>query len=191
MLTHGGLSAILPPVLTTGGRDVKTTAAFLSVLLAMTCIAGHASDQPTDPQENILQTDRLRTEREGGPMPFPEQVVVGKVTTAKGDPIGGVAVKLFADGMIVEVSHTTQSGDYEMRLPLSVESDETVVIWFIATSGDFMPQSVVLKKSRAASGAGLFSECTPETRMRPQMRVDAILMTEGELAASLKARGCL
>jgi hypothetical protein len=118
-------------------------------------------------------------------------MVVGEVRGSDGRPIGGVMVKLFADGHLVEIAHTTSAGSYEMPLPLNVERDETVVIWFVSTTGSLLPQCIVLKKSSNARKASLFSECTHEVRMRPQMRVDVTLVTEGELVASLKVKDCL
>jgi hypothetical protein len=50
---------------------------------------------------------------------------------------------------------------------------------------------VLLKDSSAARKANLFSECTPEVNMRPQMRVDMTLVTEAEAVAALKVRDCL
>jgi hypothetical protein len=100
-------------------------------------------------------------------------------------------VKLFADGVRVDVTHTTATGAYELRLPLDVEADETVVLWFISTTGNLLPQTVILKKSSAAMKANIFSRCVPEIRMRPQTRADVKLMTEAELAEMLKTKGCL
>jgi hypothetical protein len=128
---------------------------------------------------------------EGGPLPFPEQMIVGDVKDSGGKPIGGVAIKLFADGRLVEIAHTTAAGSYEMRLPLSVEKDETVIMWFMAGTDQFLPQSVILKQSSSASRIRLFSECTMEAKMRPQMRVDATMMTESEVLASLKVKDCM
>jgi hypothetical protein len=133
----------------------------------------------------------IHTLDEGGPLPFPEQVVVGDVKSSDGKPVAGVAIKLFADGRLIEIAHTTSAGSYEMKLPLSVEKDESVVMWFVESSSTFLPQCIVLKKSSMARSVNLFSECLVDVRMRPQMRVDATMLTEGELLASLKTRDCL
>jgi hypothetical protein len=105
--------------------------------------------------------------------------------------VAGVTVKLFADGKIVEISHTTSAGDYEIPLPLRIDQDETVVLWFMDTTGMYPPQKVLIKKSSRADDASLFSRCTREVRMRPQMRVDFELVTESEMAAAYKSTGCL
>jgi hypothetical protein len=118
-------------------------------------------------------------------------MVAGEVSGSDGTELGGVAVKLFADGRLIELTHTSTSGAYEMPLPLSVEKDETVVLWFVPGTDNLMPQAVILKKSSRAGGADLFSGCTAEVRMRPQMRVDTRLLTDSEYVASLKATGCL
>jgi hypothetical protein len=153
--------------------------------------ACYGVDPVTKPQEVTPQSGVIQSRDEGGPLPFPEQMVVGDVKDSAGKPIGGVAIKLFADGRLIEIAHTTSAGSYEMRLPLSVEQDETVIIWFTASTDEYLPQNVVLKKSSNARKTGLFSECALEVKMRPQMRVDVTMMTEGEIIASLKVRDCI
>lgn len=153
--------------------------------------ACYAVDPATKPREETPQSGVIHSRKEGGPLPFPEQMVVGDVKDSGAKPIGGVAIKLFADGRLIEVAHTTSAGSYEMKLPLSVEKDETVIVWFIAGTDQYLPQSVLLKKSSTAARVGLFSQCALEVRMRPQMRVDVTLLTESEVVAALKVKDCL
>jgi hypothetical protein len=149
--------------------------------------------EPADKTVRTGATSALqRAELEGGPLPFPEQLIAGDVTAGTADtPIGGVMVKLFADGRLIDIAHTTSSGSYDIRLPLNVDDDETVVLWFIATSGNYVPRCVLLKKSSNARRANLFSRCVLEMEMRPQMQVDVRLMTEAETVKSFKDSGCL
>jgi hypothetical protein len=161
------------------------------VILSFVHSACYAVDPASKPEETGTGLDASRNIDQGGPLPFPEQMVVGDVVGSDGKPIGGVMVKLFADGLLVEVGHTTAAGSYELRLPLSVERDETVVMWFLSTTGSYVPQCVVLKESSQARKAGLFSDCIAEVRMRPQMRVDVTMVTESEFVASLKVKNCL
>lgn len=169
----------------------RTLILTLPVFLVLISV-GHAVEPATKTQETSRASVLQRTELEGGPLPFPEQMIAGDVTAGITDtPVGGVMVKLFADGRLVDIAHTSSTGAYDLRLPLNVEEDETVVLWFVATSGNYVPQCVVLKKSGDARKANVFSRCTLEVDMRPQMQVDVRLMTEGELVASLKAKDCL
>ena len=170
---------------------MKTLTYLTFAVVLLLCSAAFAVDPDTTPQETAPQPDLQRTVDEGAPQPFPEQMIVGKVTGSDDKPLGGVTIKLFANGRLVEVSHTTSAGDYEIQLPLRIDQDETVVLWFINTAGTHPPQKALIKKSSRAQGASLFSGCTREVRMRPQMRVDFSLMTDSELAASYKSRGCL
>jgi hypothetical protein len=118
-------------------------------------------------------------------------MIVGKVMGSDDQPVGGVTIKLFANGLLTEISHTTSTGDYEIPLPLRIDQDETVVLWFIDSAGNYPPQNILIKKSSRAGDVSVFSGCTRDVRMRPQMRVDFKLMTDSELAASYKTRGCL
>ncbi len=163
----------------------------LPVFLVLISVV-HAVEPATKTQETSRTSVLQRAELEGGPLPFPEQMIAGDVTAGITDtPVGGVMVKLFADGRLVDVAHTTSAGSYDMRLPLNVEEDETVVLWFIATSGNYVPRCVVLKKSASARTANIFSRCALKAEMRPRMQVDVRLMTEGEMVASLRDRDCL
>jgi hypothetical protein len=170
---------------------MKTLTYITFGVVLLVCSAALAVDPDTTPQETTPQPDLQRTVDEGTPQPFPEQMIVGKVTGSDDKPLGGVTVKLFANGRLVEVSHTTSAGDYETPLPLRIDQDETVVLWFIDTAGTYPPQKALIKESSRAQEASLFSRCTQQVRMRPQIRFDFKLMTDSELAASYKARGCL
>ena len=170
---------------------MKTRPILMILALLLLCSVALAVDPDTSPQESTPQPDLQRTEPEGAPRPFPEQMVVGVVTGSDDKPVGGVTVKLFADGKLIEVAHTTSAGDYETLLPLRIDEDETVVLWFIDTAGNYPPQEVLVKESSEAQEVGLFSDCVREVRMRPQMRVDVKLMTDSEMMASYRSSGCL
>jgi hypothetical protein len=170
---------------------MKTLSLAVILVSVLLCSVALAVDPESTPQETKPPPDLQRTEPEGGPLPFPEQMIVGMVTGADDKPIGGVAIKLFADGRIVEVSHTTSAGDYEIPMPLDVEKDETVVIWFTDSAGTYPPQEVLIKESSKAREAHLISKCTRAVKMRPQIRVDIKLMTDSQLMDSYKASGCL
>jgi hypothetical protein len=169
---------------------MKTAVILIAISLTLLCSAALAVDPDTSPQETTPQPD-VHRDTEGAPRPFPEQMIVGVVTGSDGKPVGGVAVKLFANGRLVELTHTTSAGDYEVLLPLRVDEDETVVLWFVDTAGNYPPQEILIKESSRATEAGLFSDCIREVRMRPQMRVDVTLMTDSEMMASYKSSGCL
>ncbi|MFH1313042.1 MAG: hypothetical protein ABIJ00_07405 [Candidatus Eisenbacteria bacterium] len=161
------------------------------VIVIVSCSVGHAVEPGSKADDAATRSEVTRTLDKGAPLPFPQQVIVGDVVGADGKPIGGVMVKLFADGLLVEVGHTTAAGSFELRLPLNVERDETVVLWFMSTTESLLPQCVLLKESSRAAKANLFSKCINEVRMRPQMRVDVTMMGESEVVASLKLKGCL
>jgi hypothetical protein len=170
---------------------MRKTLPFVLLVLILFSSVAFAVDPETKPDETRRTSDLQRDSHEGAPLPFPEQMVAGEVRGPDDKDLGGVMVKLFADGRLIEVTHTTSAGAYEIRLPLSVEEDDTVVLWFIATTDNLLPQCVILKKSSAATRANIFSKCTPEVRMQPQIRVDVRMLTEGDLAASLKVKNCL
>jgi hypothetical protein len=160
------------------------------VLVALLALASYAAEPPGKPTGSGTQPP-IQPTAENAPLSFPEQMISGSVIDSGSKPLGGVAIKLFASGALVQVTHTTSSGAYELRVPLNLDRDETVVLWFVSTTEPLMPQAIVLKQSGAARSADLFSPCTRETKMRTQMRVDVKLLTENETIASLKGKGCL
>jgi hypothetical protein len=169
---------------------MKTLTLAVGFILLVFCSSVLAID-PESPTQETTPPELQRSQPEGAPQPFPEQMITGMVTGTDDKPIGGVAVKLFANGHLVETTHTTSAGDYQVALPLRVEQDETVDLWFVDTSGSYPPQYILIKEGSKAAAAALFSKCTREVKMRPQMRVDVRLMTVQELAASYKTSGCL
>lgn len=169
---------------------MKTMPLTISLLLLLMCSAALAVEPETGPQEGTPAPIEIN-QPEGSPQPFPEQMIVGEVTGSDGNIIPGATVKLFANGELMEVAHTTAAGDYEIKLPLQIDADETVVLWFIDNAGNYPPQEVLLKEGSKAKSAGLFSKCAQEVKMRPQTRVDVKMMTVSEQAAFYKAKGCL
>ena len=168
------------------------------LLLAVLTFAAYAADPATTPPEEQEAT-RSRQEQQmldaaqtqpGTSAPFPKQFIMGKVTNLAGAGMAGAVVKLFADGELVEAGLTNSSGDFELDLPLNMETDETVVMWFVPSTDKYLMQCVVAKKSSVATQHGLFGRCVTQVGLQAQMRVDVSLMTEEEAVASIKARGC-
>jgi len=176
---------------------MRTAIAYL-VLIPCLAFAAYAVEPTSRPEEkDEVQKSRQQTQRieesqaqPGTGLPFPRQLVIGKVTDSSGKAMSNVGVKLFADGELLEASRTSTSGDFELSLPLNVETDQTVIMWFVPSTDMYLMQCVVLKKSDVARQHSLFSRCVAVAELRPQMQVDISLMTEDELLAMVKARGC-
>ena len=173
-----------------------TLACFL--LIAVLAFAAYAVDPASSPPEE-QSTTRSRQEQQlleaaqtqpGTAAPFPRQFIMGKVTDVAGAGMGGTGVKLFADGELVESGQTNSSGDFEIDLPINIETDETVVLWFVPSTDRYVMQCVVAKKSAVAKQYGLFGRCVTEAQLQAQMRVDVSMMTEDEAVAHIKAKGC-
>jgi len=164
----------------------------LCFLIAATLpyVSVQATEPTTRPDQTGTGVD-LQHQAQGGPLSFPEQMISGNVADFYDRPLGGVAIKLFAGGTLVHVGQSNASGGYEIPLPLNIEKDETVVLWFISTDRPLLPQRVVLKQSSYAKKNQLFSPCAIEVKMRPQMRLDVKLLDESQELAALKAKGCL
>ncbi|MGD9400729.1 MAG: hypothetical protein PVF95_00520 [bacterium] len=172
----------------------------LACLLAVAFLASyaHATD-PVSPPPDDKDPIRSRQEqqmhdeaqtRSGTALPFPRQFIMGQVRDSGGIGIGGTTVKLFADGVFVEEDRTNSSGEFELNLPLNIETDETVVLWVVPPTDRYAMQCVVIKKSEVARNSRLFGPCAIEVEMKEQMRVEVALLTPDELLQSVRARGC-
>jgi hypothetical protein len=164
---------------------------FLAVAAAVLVWAPAHAAEPSGKPEDATKSGDLQREAQNAPLAFPEQVISGNITDSAGEPLAGVIVKLFANGSLVKVAHSAPSGAYEMPMPLNLERDETVVLWFLSTGRPLQPQAVVLKQCSRARSQNLFSPCTLSAKMRPQMRLDIKLLTENEDLSALKGKGCL
>lgn len=167
----------------------------LIAFLAFGAYAVDPASSPPDEPEPVRsgQDQQMLDEAQGKTgtsLPFPRQFVLGQVKDVSGVGVGGTSVKLFADGELVESARANAAGEFELDLPLNVETDETVVLWFVPTTDRYLMQCVVLKKSAVASQNGLFGRCAAQVDMQAQMSVEATLFTEDELVESVKARGC-
>lgn len=172
----------------------------LACLLAIAFLASNAqATDPLSPPPEEKESVRSRQEQQmhdeaqtqsGTALPFPKQFIMGKVTDAAGTGIAGTEVKLFADGEFVEEDRTSPSGDFELNLPLNIETDETVVLWVVPPTDRYVMQCVVIKKSEVARTSRLFGPCAIEVEMKEQMRVEVSLLTADELIQSIRSRGC-
>jgi hypothetical protein len=173
----------------------------LACLLTIAFLASYAQavDPPSTPPETSDETVRSRQEQQmldeaqaqtGTALPFPKQFIMGKVSDAAGMGMGGCEVKLFADGEFIEADRTNAAGEFELNLPLNIETDETVVLWVVPPTDKYVMQCVVIKKSEVARNSRLFGPCAVEVSMEAQMRIEATVLTPEELAQSIKARGC-
>jgi hypothetical protein len=176
---------------------LRTTLAYLLLIAMFTALAyavEPASKPPEDPnatrnerQRDLLDAAQSKT---GTSAPFPRQFVMGKVTDLAGTGMGGTKVKLFADGEILESVQTNPSGYYEIELPLNIEKNQTVVLWFVPGTDRFLMQCVVLKKSQVADHNAIFGPCATTANIAAQMSLDVTMMTEDQLIEAIKAKGC-
>jgi hypothetical protein len=169
------------------------------MFIAFLATCARAVDPPTAPPDQTDETVRSRQEQQmldeaqtqsGTALPFPKQFIMGRVTDSAGMGMGGCEVKLFADGEFIEADRSNPEGDFELNLPLNIETDETVVLWVVPLTDRYVMQCVVIKKSEVARNSRLFGPCAIEVSMEAQMRIEATVLTPEELAQSIKARGC-
>ncbi|UCF79320.1 MAG: carboxypeptidase regulatory-like domain-containing protein, partial [Candidatus Eiseniibacteriota bacterium] len=60
-----------------------------------------------------------------------ETSISGSVSDQTQNPMSGVMVKLFVDGLNVASATTDLAGSYELRYPIDVGKDKTVMLWYV------------------------------------------------------------
>jgi hypothetical protein len=85
----------------------------------------------------------------------------GRAVDAGGKPLGGIVVKVFANGVLVASTKTEGDGTFLLDAHPMREPKGSAVIWFQSPDPErYVDASVVLWASKAAEAGRLFPECT-------------------------------
>lgn len=135
------------------------------VLLLVATDAVYAVPPPDD--KPLEQTKRQEPPQFLRPIEE-ETSIGGLVSDQAQNPMPGVEVKLFIDGLNVASTVTDLGGAYSLRYPIDIGKDKTVMLWYVAagTETDWVPKSVVLHESRAAVTHHLISSCIPRVQVK-------------------------
>jgi hypothetical protein len=122
----------------------------------------------------------------------PAMVVGGNVVSRSGQPIGGVVVKMFANGVILNSTTTNPEGSFEIEGNPSVGGNNTTVLWFESPGSDRVSSSVILSLGDIAREQRLFPGCTPRLDfLGSTARVEVTMLTVDERNAAIRESGCL
>ncbi len=117
--------------------------------------------------------------------------ITGQVSDQNQNPMQGVKVKLFVDGLLVASATTDAAGSYALRYPIDVGKDKTVMLWYVADAAQWVPKSVVLHESRAAQAVGLISRCIPRVVVKPFLEFNVQMVDVATRNRQLAQSGCL
>jgi hypothetical protein len=118
-------------------------------------------------------------------------VLTGRVTDPPGAPLAGVQVRAFAAGRLAAAALSDSGGRYEVAFPVELAEDPTVVVWWMPATADKVPEFLILRESRAALEAKLFSRCLPRRALADSMVFDPVLRGEDEKLEELRESDCL
>jgi hypothetical protein len=120
-----------------------------------------------------------------------ETSIGGMVSDQVKNAMSGVQVKLFVDGLNVAAVATDLAGAYNLRYPIDIGKDKTVVLWYIAPGTEWVPKAVVLHESRAALSARLISSCIPRVQVKPFLEFNVTMVDVPTRNKQIAHSGCL
>jgi len=115
----------------------------------------------------------------------------GRVADAAAEPLAGVRVKAFADGLLRADAVSDSSGRYALTFPVEVDADPSVIVWWLPEATGLVPELLVLRESAAARRLSLWSACLPRLELGPRLVYDVTLLGEREKLDALAASDCL
>jgi len=150
----------------------------LALMIIAACAAlpgvGLAQDQPPAPAAPVMRETASLS---------------GRVTDLADQPLAGVAVKVFEEGILVAEVQTEADGTYLMRFPYLPDIDWTVVAWYVPAVPELVPEILVLRESLRSKSVDLWSTCLPRVDLRGEMHYDAKLVdgkTKQEMISQLE-----
>jgi hypothetical protein len=117
--------------------------------------------------------------------------LTGRVHDLAGAPQPGIGVKAFSGGLLRGTAVTDQDGRYDLGFPVDIESDPSVVVWWLPGATRQVPELLVLRESAQARAARLWSPCLPRLELAPDLSYDLTLRREDEKLEQLASSDCL
>jgi hypothetical protein len=176
---------------------------FAGVLLLVAFAAASSQAAPGDvgtppPTPGPIQERRIGEDILGSTTnptrAVPQSVwIEGTVVDAKGAPIEGVVIKLFANGLVRGTAQSANDGKFSLEGNPPVGGNNSSVIWFQSPAPDRLLDShVVLYAGDVARERRLFADCVQRVTIAGNTaEVEVTLLSEAERFAALEASGCL
>jgi hypothetical protein len=168
----------------------KLCVTFLAIAFALTATGIALAVPPTGtqrPPEEKKQPEPPRFIR-----PIEGQTSIsGVVKDQDRNPLRDVAVKLFVEGVLVASTTTDPTGAYDMRYPIDVGKDKTVMLWYVAPGTLWVPKAVVLHESKAALTSKAISPCIPRVQVKPFLEFNVQMVDVPTRNRQIAQSGCL
>lgn len=118
--------------------------------------------------------------------------VGGRVVDADGQPLGGIVVKMFANGMIISSATTTPDGSFEIEGNPQIGGNNTTTLWFQGQGDRFLPTGVILALGSVAAEKKLYPDCTRTVDfLGNTARIEVTMMTLDQRNAVIQESDCL
>ncbi len=117
--------------------------------------------------------------------------LTGTVTDGAEEPLRGVAVRLFAEGVEQTATRSDSVGFYRLEFSTDPESDETLVVCWIAPRTDLVSELALIRESRSDRALGLWSPCIPRLGARRYGERSVRLLDRASVRGKLAGSDCL
>jgi hypothetical protein len=115
----------------------------------------------------------------------------GTVLDKQTNPLRGVQVRVYVNGIAVHTATTDHVGQYDFRVMMNTTGKETIAMWFQDPSGKLTPKALVLAENAACKEAKLLSKCYPRVAFEPVVQSRVHLFDKDTRAQQLVANDCL
>jgi hypothetical protein len=118
--------------------------------------------------------------------------VGGKVVDRAGQPIAGIVIKMFANGMIIASETTDPEGGFEIEGNPQLGGNNTTMLWFEDRGGELVPTGVILALGSVAEDRDLYPDCTKKIDfLGNAARIEVTMLTLDQRNADVQQSDCL
>jgi len=120
-----------------------------------------------------------------------ETSISGVVQDQNKKPLKDVMVKLFVEGVVAASAQTDGAGAYNLKYPIDIGKDKTVMLWYVAPGTQWVSKAVVLHESKAALASNLISPCIPRVQVKPFLEFNVQMVDVATRNRQIAQSGCL
>lgn len=133
-----------------------------------------------------LHTGATEPPKAGG---FPV-LVQGQVVDDRDEPLPGVTVGVFIEGLLQTQTRSGADGSYALGFEVDPQREETVLLFCVPARPDLAPDVALVRESREDRDARLWSPCVPRLGVRPTLAWSPRIGSPQALRERLAGSGC-
>ncbi len=99
-------------------------------------------------------------------------------------------VRAYVSGLLVAEAEAGPTGSYTIEFEVSGAVDQTVVVWFIPSDEDKVPDLLILKESSRARRNQVWNPCLPRAKAQDLVLYDCQFKSEKDYFDALEGNDC-